>query len=388
MAQTSLAKIPVIIPHLGVEEEQAVIEVIRSGWLMQGPRVEQFERCFAEAVGSQEAVAVSSCTTGLHLALLAAGVGAGDEVICPSLSYIATANSIVYAGATPVFADIVPGTFNIDPREVERVITPRTRAILAVHQIGRPAEMDELLAVAARHGLPVVEDAACAIGSEYKGVPIGRPHGKLACFSFHPRKILTTGDGGMITTDDRDVAARLRRLRAHSVSVSGLARHTSGAIMEEVYDEVGFNYRLTDLQAAIGIVQMGRLPGIIERRRAVAAQYHERLGALAWLSCPVEDGDYRHNYQSYMVELREDAPVSRDELIEHLAEQGISARRGVMAIHRQAPYRSKRWDGQLSATEAATDCTVILPLFDKMTEEQVDRVVQTVQDASGRTVGA
>jgi perosamine synthetase len=227
------AMIPVARPHIGAEEEQAVIEVLRSGWITQGPRVAEFERQFSAYVGCDHAVAVSSCTTGLHLALAAIGIGPGDEVICPSLSFIATANSITYVGATPVFSDIDPATYNLDPQKVEEAITPRTRAILVVHQIGLPADMNALLAVAERHSLAVIEDAACAIGSKYDGRLIGSPLGTMACFSFHPRKILTTGEGGMITTNDAKLADKLRKLRQHAMSLSDVARHSATKVTAE-----------------------------------------------------------------------------------------------------------------------------------------------------------
>ena len=248
-----------------MDEEKAVLEVLRSGWVSQGPRVAEFERQFARYVGAPYAVAVSSCTAALHLALLVSGVRPGDEVLCPSLSFIATANAIVHTGALPVFVDIDQTTYNIDPNCIENAITPRTRAILAVHQIGLPAPLAEISEIAARHGLLVIEDAACAIGAEYKGCRVGLPHTSMACFSFHPRKILTTGEGGMITTADEELANRLRRLRQHAMTVSDLARHSSEKVLTESYEEVGYNYRMTDLQAAVGMVQLRRLDEMIAR---------------------------------------------------------------------------------------------------------------------------
>jgi len=282
-----LAKtVPVARPSFGVAEERAVVEVLRSGWVSQGPRVAEFERHFAEYVGAREAIAVSSCTTALHLALIVSGVRPGDEVLCPSLSFVATANAIVYAGAKPVFVDIDPFTFNIDPNRVESSITPRTKAILVVHQIGLPCALREISEIASRHGLIVVEDAACAIGSEYEDKRIGSPYSSMACFSFHPRKILTTGEGGMITTADSGVAARMRKLRQHAMNVSDLARHGATQVVFESYDEVGYNYRMTDLQAGIGLVQLERLPEMLARRRMLALRYSERLSAIPWLVIP------------------------------------------------------------------------------------------------------
>jgi len=360
---------------LGREEEAAVAEVLRSGWLSQGPRVAEFERAFADYVGAEHAVAVSSCTTALHLALLALGIRSGDEVICPSFSFIASANCIVHAGGRPVFVDIDPDTYNLDPQRIEEAITPQTRAVLAVHQIGLPAALDEILSIAERHGLPVVEDAACAIGSEYHGRRVGAPHSVMACFSFHPRKILTTGEGGMITTANADLAARLRGLRQHAMSLSDAARHTARQVVFERYDEVGYNYRMTDLQAAIGLVQLGRLDGLLARRRYLADRYSKGIRPLGWLKSPVEPQGLRHNFQSYLVRLTRNAPLARDALMQELLDRGISTRRGIMAIHREAPFQDDRWEATLHETKAACDSTVILPLFHEMTEEEQDYVL-------------
>ena len=382
MSATTLARpvIQVARPSLGVEEEAAVLEVLRSGWISQGPKVAEFERQFASYVGAPHAIAVSSCTTALHLAMIAAEVGEGDEVICPSLSFIATANAIRYVGAKPVFADIDPVTYNLDPNRVEEAITPRTRAILAVHQIGMPAAMDELNAIAQKHGLVLIEDAACASGSSYKGQRIGHPHSLIACFSFHPRKVLSTGEGGMITTADAEIAARLKRLRQHAMSVSDLARHSSSKIVSESYDEVGFNFRMTDLQAAIGLVQLQRLPGFLERRRARAAKYSSELKKLPFFVTPAEPDGRESNFQSYMVRITEDTPISRDDLMQELLDRGISTRRGIMATHRELPYASGAWDALLPETNRATDYGIILPLFDQLSDEDQAYVIESIFD--------
>jgi len=379
-AFTPVKTIPVARPSIGAAEEKAVIEVLRSGWLAQGARVAEFETRFAEYVGAAQAVAVSSCTTALHLALIAAGVQPNDEVLCPSLSFIATANSIRYAGAVPVFVDIDRATYNIDPAYIERAITPRTRVILVVHQVGLPAAMDEMLEVATRRGLVVVEDAACAIGSEYKSQRIGLPHSLMACFSFHPRKILTTGEGGMVTTASEELAARLRQLRQHAMTVSDLTRHNSSKVLTETYGEVGYNYRMTDLQAAIGLVQLQRLPDMLAHRRYLASRYTEHLSQIEWLITPTVADDYRHNFQSYMVRVKESAPVSRDQLMQGLLDRGISTRRGIMAIHRENPYRDSRWDSELPQTNDITDKTIVLPLFHSMTEEEQDYVIDCITE--------
>lgn len=375
---TQSRNIPVALPSIGEQEVQAVVATLRSGWVSQGPKVADFEREFAQYVGARDAVAVTSCTTALHLALIAMGVRPGDEVICPSLSFIATANAIVYAGAVPVFADVDPTTYNIDPASIEAAITPRTRAILVVHQVGLPASLDEIKELADKHALMVLEDAACAIGAEYRGSRIGLPHTGVACFSFHPRKILTTGEGGMITCSNEEVAGRLRRLRQHGMSVSDLVRHGATRIMTETYDEVGFNYRMTDMQAALGMVQLQRLDEMLAKRRLLAVRYTERLADIPWIIPPHEACGLRHNYQSYMVRLASDAPVSRDELMQRLLDRGVSTRRGVMAIHREEPYRAA-WDELLPVTNMVTDSTVILPLFYEMNEREQDYILDVIR---------
>lgn len=382
MSVTTAAKhsIPIARPFLGPEEELAVVESLRSGWLSQGPRVAEFESQFARFVGAPHAIAVSSCTTALHLAFITAGIGPGDEVLCPSLSFIATANSIRYVGAHPVFVDIDPLTYNLDPGKIESAITPRTKAILAVHQVGLPAALHEILDIARRRNLTVIEDAACAIGSVYRGQRIGQPHAYLACFSFHPRKILTTGEGGMITTADDHVATRLRQLRQHAMTASDLTRHQSNRVVIEHYDEVGYNFRMTDLQGAIGLVQLGRVEGFIQRRRTFAARYSEELARLGWLIPPFEPEGLRHNFQSYMVRLKKDAPVTRDALMQALLDRGISTRRGIMAAHREAPYRDPRWDRELPETDKATDECIVLPLFHQMTDDDQAYILESIRD--------
>jgi perosamine synthetase len=372
--------IPIARPSMGAEEEAAVLDVLRSGWISQGPKVAEFEREFAAYVGAPYAVALSSCTTALHLAMLVAGVGDGDEVLCPSLSFIATANAIRYVGARPVFVDIDPVTYNIDPARIEEAITLRTRAILAVHQIGMPAAMSELGELARRNRLVLLEDAACASGSKYQGERVGHPHSLLACFSFHPRKVLSTGEGGMITTADEQLAARLRGLRQHAMSVSDLARHSSSKIVTEAYDEVGFNFRMTDMQAALGLVQLRRLAGFLERRRARAAKYTSGLAKLPFLVPPSEPNDCESNFQSYMVRMLENAPVGRDALMQAMLDRGISTRRGVMAIHRERPYAGPLWDLRLPETNKAADHAIILPLFDQMTDDDQDYVLEAIVD--------
>lgn len=375
--------IPISKPLLGEPEAQAARRAILSGWTTQGPEVEAFELAFAQTVGAPHACAVSSCTTALHLALLVAGVGPGDEVVTTSHSFIATANAVRYVGATPVFVDIEAEGHNIDPALVEAALTPRTRAILVVHQIGMPCDLHRLVPLAQRHGLPLIEDAACAIGSElyWNGAwqAIGRPHGDVACFSFHPRKLVSTGDGGMLTTRHADWDARFRLLRQHAMSVPTTARHASSQVIFENYPTLGYNYRLTDIQAAVGREQLLRLDGMLVRRRLLAQRYREALSAIPGLGLPVEPAWARSNWQSYSVRL----PVHCDQraVMQALLDAGVSTRRGIMCIHREAAYAGLPLRYPLPHSESAQDRCILLPLFPQMTEAEQDRVVDALEAA-------
>jgi perosamine synthetase len=369
-------------PLLGEAEAVAARRVILSGWVTQGPEVEAFEREFAAAVGAPHAVAVSSCTTALHASLLALEIGSGDEVITVSHSFIATANVVRYCSATPVFVDIALNTFNIDPSLVKAAITPRTRAILAVHQIGMPADLAALLKIARAAGLWLIEDCACAIGSEIEEgghwEKLGKPHGDIACFSFHPRKLVTTGDGGMITMRDGALDRTLRLLRQHGMSVPDTARHASDTAIFESYDTVGYNYRLTDIQAAVGRAQLARLPEMVAERRRRAAFYLEALRDVPGLKLPEEPIGVRTNWQSFCVLL----PPDRDQraVMQALLDRGIASRRGIMCSHREPAYADLVLRFPLPRSEEAQDRGLLLPLYNGMQDGDQELVVEALID--------
>jgi dTDP-4-amino-4,6-dideoxygalactose transaminase len=379
MITTDRPPIPIAKPELGEEEAAAAREAILSGWVTQGPRVTAFEEAFAHYVGAPHACAVSNCTTALHLALHALGVGPGDEVVTVSHSFIATANVVTYCGAKPVFVDVDPRTYNIDPGRIGAAVTPRTKAIMPVHQMGMPCDMAAVLAVADRHGLPVVEDAACAIGSQLRVAGrwerVGRPHGRVACFSFHPRKIVTTGDGGMLTTADPALDARFRLLRQHAMSVPDTVRHGAKSVIFEEYPAVGFNYRMTDIQAAVGSVQLRRLPGILARRVELAARYGRALAGIPGLVPPHVPDYARTNYQGYAVRVTPEYPLGRNQLMQALLDRKVSTRRGIMNAHQEAAYAAAG-PYHLPESEAARDNVLILPLYHTMTEAEQDYVIE------------
>jgi perosamine synthetase len=376
--------IPITKPLVGEEEAAAAAEAVRSGWLTQGPRVVQFERDFAALVGAPHACAVSNCTTALHLALLGVGVQPGDEVITVSHTYIACANAIRQCGATPVFVDIDPDTYCMDPAAMERAITPRTRAVMVVHQIGMPADLARILPPLRARGIRLVEDAACALGTEIRmdgaWQPVGAPVGDVACFSLHPRKVVTVGDGGVLTTRDPALDARFRLLRQHGMSVPDTVRHGSPQVIFEDYPVPGFNYRLTDVQAAVGIEQLKRLPGIVERRRALGEGYARLLAARLPEVVPPHEPDWaRSNWQSYCVRLPDG--VDQRGVMQHMLDRGVATRRGIMCIHREAAYADIQQRFPLTESERAQDRCILLPLFPQMTDAMQEEVVEGLRGA-------
>jgi len=390
--------IPIAKPVLGEKEAQATRRPILSGWVTQGPEVAAFEKEFAEYVGADHACAVANCTVALYLALKVVGVKPGSEVITVSHSFIATANAVRYTGAKPVFVDIDSHTYNMEPDLIECVVNERTSAILCVHQIGMPCDLARIIEISKKYNLPVVEDAACATGSEIlwngKWEKIGKPHGDIACFSFHPRKVITTGDGGMLTTANQEYDKQFRLLRQHGMSVPDAVRHKSKQIIFESYISLGYNYRMTDIQAAVGREQIKRLPDLVHERRNLANRYHRLLKEIPGIKHPMEPAFAHSNWQSYC--LRIPQHLNQHDVMQHMLDHGIATRRGVMCAHREPAYPRSTWScgidedecdceeyscARLRESELAQDTGLIIPLFNNMTEEDQDLVVKTLRNA-------
>ncbi len=367
--------IPFAKPYTDEREVEAIAEVIRSGWITQGSKVREFEERVAGYVGAKYAVAVNSCTSALHLTLLLQGVGPGDEVICPSFTCVATPNAIRHVGARPVFAEIDPLTFNLDPEMI--AVSTKTKAIMAVHQVGLVADMDPIQEVARQHSLLVVEDAACALGAIYKNKRVGSL-GSPSCFSFHPRKVITTGEGGMIATDDEELAERARVFRAHGASISDLVRHEACGTIYASYPEIGYNYRMTDMQAAMGIEQMKKLPLLLERRRMVANFYDAALAEVDEVEVPHIPDYGIHSYQSYLIRLWPD--VDRDKLLRSMSERGVSCRHGIAPSHLEPCYRELYGHPTFPVTEEVSRTTMFLPMYPGMTGDEARYVVDNLKE--------
>ena len=387
-------KVPIIKPYFGDEEKKAVIDTLESGWLVQGPRVAEFERMVCEYTGARFAKATTSCTTALHLALLSSGIGPGDEVLLPSFTYIASANAIEYTGAKPVFIDIDSRTFNIAPQKVRDYLeqaknrSSRVKAIMPVHLFGLLADMNPIMEIARQYNLCVVEDAACALGALYHNKHAGT-FGNTACFSFHPRKSITTGEGGMIITNSEEIDSTIESLRNHGATISDLARHQKAGHLLPEFNVLGYNYRMTDLQGAIGIEQMKKLTYIIDKRIKRARIYNEQLKGIEYLQLPFVPEGCKHVYQSYVTQIRN--PVSKtlllDELNEtrnkitsKLEEKGIATRQGTSAVHALGYYKQKyHLDyNDYPASLAADRLSITLPLYAQMTDEEQEYVIENL----------
>jgi perosamine synthetase len=376
--------IPIAKPYFDEQEHLAVAEVLSSGWVVQGPRVREFEKMFENFQGCKHAVATTSATTALHIALCSVGIGKSDEVIVPAFTHPATANVVRYMGAKPVFVDVKLPDFNIDPLKIEKKMTKKTKAIIPVHLFGLPADMDPIMDIAKSFKLKVIEDAACAQGTVYKGKRVG-DIGDCGAFSFHPRKSITTGEGGMLTTNDEEIAARAKILRSHGESISDELRHKADEIVYPDFVMLGFNYRMTDIQAAIGVKQMEKLPHILEERRKIAMRYDELLSELVkeeFLFLPPQGKGFIHSYQSYVVLFRERVKNKRDRLSNELQKKGIATRKGTYHVPGTKYYRQTFGfkKGDFPNSEMADEKSLALPLYVGMDNGDIDYVVDNLKE--------
>lgn len=381
MTEAPKRVVQIALPSTGEEEWLAVREPLQSGWLTQGPRVAAFEKAFAERHEVPHALATTSCTTALHLALAAFGIGPGDEVIVPAFTWVATANSVLYCGATPVLCEVDPITYNIDPKSAAAKVTARTKAVIAVHLFGLCADIDSLRSALPPH-VVIFEDAACAAGARYKGRPAGTL-GLAGCFSFHPRKSITTGEGGMLTMSDNNLAARAQVLRNHGASISEEQRHLGAQpYLLPAFDELGFNYRMTDVQAAIGLVQLAKLDAFIDERDVWARYYREQLSDIGWLRHPIAPNDGRHAWQAYVTTVDPNrSPLPRNEIMARLHEMGVATRPGTHAIH-MLGYYQKTFGCRDDDFPVARDCernTMAIPLHNRMSEDDYKYVVDCIK---------
>jgi perosamine synthetase len=385
-------KIPISKPYFGPEERELVQQPLETGWVVQGPYVKQFEEKFANYTGIKYAAATTSCTTALHLAMVAFGVGPGDEVILPSFTWVATANVVEMQGARPIFIDIDLETFNIDVLQIEQAITAHTKVIIPVSLFGLSADMKPILEIAHKYQLKVVEDDACGIGAWYHGFHAGAL-ADIACFSFHPRKSITTGEGGMLVTNDDQIDVLVRSLRDHGASKSDLARHMGArSYILPDFNMVGYNYRMTDLQGAVGSAQMDRLRWILEQKRRLALRYDQEVSKLGWLRPPITPLNYVHGYQAYVCLFQPEEPTlgnviklnkRRNEIMDRLEAAGVSTRPGTHAVHMLSYYREKYGIKPQDYPNAylADQLTITLPLYPQMTEEEQDYIIETLREA-------
>ena len=373
----------IIEPSFDETEMEAVRTCLSSRWVTQGPLVERFEKATAAMQEVRHALACTSCTAALHMATLALGLGPGDEVVVPAFTWVTSAHAAEYVGASVVFADIDLSTYNIDPTSLAAVITPRTKAVIAVHLFGLSAPMDEIRALCVPRGIRIIEDAACALGTSYKGRRVGGL-GDIGCFSFHPRKVVTTGEGGMVTTNDDHLADLVRSLRNHgSTGLPDPAVEPHGPWTMATFSRLGFNYRLSDIQAAIGLAQMAKAERLLVNRRFLADRYTRLLSGINALALPVGGDVAGHTYQSYVVRLQDGDRKRRNALMQHLHDAGIQTRPGTHALHRLAYYARKY---RLSADSfqnaaLAEDTTITLPIVPWMSEGDQDRVVSAIRKA-------
>ena len=370
-------------PNFDESEVEMVRAVLASKWVTQGPMTERFEAAIARHQNAQFAMATTSCTAALHLAAMALGLGPGDEVIVPAFTWVTSAHCAEYTGARAVFADIDPDTYNLDPAALEAAITPRTRAVVAVHLFGLAAPLDAIRAICAPRGIRIIEDAACAIATTWHGTPVGAL-GDIGCFSFHPRKVVTTGEGGAVTTNDPALAARVRSLRNHGATgLPPTDDEPHGPWTMAMFDRIGFNLRLSDIQAAVGVAQMEKLDALVQDRRATAHRYTDMLRGENDLVLPVGGDAAGHTYQSYVIRLREGGRKRRNAVMSALALAEIQSRPGTHAVHRLGYYRDKYGlpADRFPNAAQAEDTTITLPIVPRMRAADQDRVVAVLRRA-------
>ncbi|MBQ9361178.1 MAG: DegT/DnrJ/EryC1/StrS family aminotransferase [Lachnospiraceae bacterium] len=374
-------KYPITRPYFDEIEINNIRECLASGWVTQGPMVSRFEKKFMELHGGDNAMAVSSCTAGLHLAVISLGIGAGDEVLVPAFTWVTSANCVEYTGARAVFVDVDYRTFNIAPKEIEAHITSRTKAIVVVHEFGKAAPMDEIMGIADKYGLKVIEDCACAIGTTYKGRPVGTI-GDVGIFSFHPRKAVTTGEGGICITSDRSLAIKIDSLRNHGASTDAEDSDYGEPWYMGNYDFLGYNYRMSDIQAAVGLAQLDKLKELLNERKKCAKTYIELLRRNDILRLPNVDGDEGHTFQSFVVLLPEGEHELRNRMMRTMKENAIQTRQGTQAVHRLGYYRSK-YDIKSEDYPVAAyceDCTITLPLYPNMTIDEQKYIADIIRN--------